>query len=171
MKIDFGCGDNIKDGYIGCDIRYNPGVEYVGEAYLIVNHVEENTVDECYSRHFLEHLIYSDAVKTVKAWHKILKVGGIVDIEVPDLEYHMYQFIGGGKFNPSPLKQSITNEQHAMAGFYGWQKEAGQGKDWDIHKWGYTYNSLKELLELHGFGDIKRVAGSPWNLRVKAIKL
>jgi ubiquinone/menaquinone biosynthesis C-methylase UbiE len=56
-----------------------------------------------------------------------------------------------------------------MAGIYGWQQN-----DRDIHKWGYTFDSLSSLLKRTGYTNIKKVEDSsvsgPLNLRVVAEK-
>lgn len=54
MKIEFGCGDNpTKPGFKTCDIRDISGIDFVCPAWDIDKLVEENSVDEIFSRHFL----------------------------------------------------------------------------------------------------------------------
>ncbi len=54
MKIEFGAGESPEyPKYKKCDIRDLDGIDFVCNAWEIDSHVEENTVDHIYSRHFL----------------------------------------------------------------------------------------------------------------------
>jgi len=63
----------------------------------------------------------------------------------------------------------VTNREHAVAGFYGWQKS-----DYDIHKWGYTFETLSKSLTKIGYSNIRRIednsTSAALNLRVIAEK-
>lgn len=171
IKINFGSGPRKKEGYKNCDIRPLDGVDYVCHAKDISAHVKHGSVSECFSRHFLEHLTFKEAVQTLEGWRCILVNEGKIDIEVPNLEYHAAQMIEDPEGPcPIPNRGSTTNMQHAMAGFYGWQNVDEHGNDWDIHKSGYTPKSLRNLLFWLGFTDIRQVQVEPWNLRMVAYK-
>ena len=171
MKINFGCGDNPGKGFVGCDIRPLPNVKYVCNAWRIIEFVKPETVEVISSRHFLEHLIPYHADLTLMAWYKILKPGGIVHCEVPDLMYHCKQYLDiKNRQKQSQLNGPKTNIQHAMAGFYGWQR-GEKGDIWDLHKWGYDFDILKELFQKHNFKNIKRINNKKiWNLIIETNK-
>ena len=161
LKIEFGSGGpSARDGYLSCDVRDLDGVDYVCEAIDIVNHVNENSVDEIYSRHFFEHLTFYDGVRLVSSWIKILKKGGIMEMILPDIDYHARQWIEHGGDN-----------SHARAGFWGWQRRVETGAIWDIHKSGYNFKTLNKLLWNAGFNNIKRIGnGSSVHLHIKCNK-
>jgi len=139
MKIEFGCGANpTKEGFLTCDIRDLPGIDFVCPAWGIINHVSPGSVDEIFSRHFLEHLTFVQADKLVGIWFDILKSGGICELAVPNMEYHIAQWIKG------------KNMDHARAGFWGHQRE-GEFEVWDVHKSGYNQRTLTELFISKGF--------------------
>ena len=169
-KLEFGCGEaKPKHGFAGVDIRKFPNVRYVCNAWEIERYVANNTIKEIYSRHFFEHLTFSQADLTLKAWKNILVSGGIIQMVVPDIEYHIQQFL-----NPNPLTSSETNPnwtvlQHAIAGFWGWQRE-GETKLWDVHKSGYDFRLLKMKFLEHEFEKIERLEDQPWNLNVRCKK-
>ena len=145
MKIEFGCGATpTKTEFKTCDIRNLPGIDFVCPAWEISNHVQLNTVDEIFSRHFLEHLTFIQANKLVSIWFDILKPSGICELSVPNMDYHIQQWISG------------TNMNHARAGFWGWQRE-GEFEVWDVHKSGYNEHTLTELFVSKGFVDPKRI--------------
>jgi len=115
----------------------------------------------------LEHLTYEEARRTLRNWFTVLKDGGTVDICVPDIGEHMRQF---GQKGISPYSADpVSNRDHAIAGFYGWQRN-----NRDIHKSGYTYEFLSEIMINTGFVHVERVQDESMsgslNLRITARK-
>lgn len=165
IKVEVGCGASPRPGYIHSDLRPLPHVEQVCPAWAISFPVR--SVDEIYSRHLLEHLSRAEAGRALRHWYAILKIGGSADLCVPDLEKHIEQFRLEGQ---SPyLERPVSNRDHALAGFYGWQEHEG-----DFHRWGYTWETLKEMLLEAGFDQVERIAddskAAGVNLRVRATK-
>lgn len=141
MKIEFGCGANpTKPGFLTCDIRSLPGIDFVCPAWEINQHVVNNTVEEIFSRHFFEHLTFLQGEKLVKIWRDILQSGGVCELVVPNMEFHIRQWINRDNMN------------HARAGFWGWQRE-GEFEVWDVHKSGYNKQALTELFTKNGFSN------------------
>ena len=141
MNIEFGCGANpTYSDFKTCDIRNLPGVDFVCPAWDIDKHVEANSVSTIFSRHFFEHLTFVQGETVLQVWHNILKPGGRIDMILPNMTYHVNQWISG------------KNMEHAKAGFWGWQRE-GETETWDIHKSGYNKDSLFELVLKKGFID------------------
>jgi len=149
IKIEFGCGETpTKEGYLTCDIRNLPGIDYVCPSWEIDKHVASNSVDEIFSRHFFEHLTFAQGQKQLEVWHKILKPGGVCEMMVPNMSFHIDQW----------MSRSTDREiNHAKAGFWGWQR--GEFDDvWDVHKSGYDKQMLTELVLQKGFGNIQSLA-------------
>jgi predicted SAM-dependent methyltransferase len=146
MKIEFGCGETpTKDGFKTCDIRDLPGIDFVCESWHINKYVEENSVDEIFSRHFFEHLTFQQGEVQLEVWYNILKPGGLCEMVLPNMSYHINQWIN--RTTPRDIK-------HAKAGFWGWQR--GKFDDvWDIHKSGYDKELLSELVKTKGFVDLE----------------
>jgi SAM-dependent methyltransferase len=82
LKLHLGCGDLRYSGYINCDISGN-----VDKIYDITKRSEwsDNSIDHITCHHVLEHVHYRSIPKVLKEWHRILKIGGIVDIGMPDI--------------------------------------------------------------------------------------
>jgi len=83
MKLDFGCGPNPKEGFEGVDIR-----EFGGK----VKHVldlrgkwpwEDNSVDEAYSSHFIEHLEPQERIHFANELYRVLKSKSTCTIITP----------------------------------------------------------------------------------------
>jgi radical SAM superfamily enzyme YgiQ (UPF0313 family)/predicted SAM-dependent methyltransferase/2-polyprenyl-3-methyl-5-hydroxy-6-metoxy-1,4-benzoquinol methylase len=165
IRVEVGPGDSPKSGYIHCDVRAGKNIDYLCNAWAIPFNV--NTVREIYARHVLEHLTRDEARRTVCHWFAVLMPGGLLDVNVPDLEKHIEQFTQGG--TSQYIDRELKNIEHALAGFYGWQRD-----EYDVHKWGYTYALLFDLLKEAGFENITRVRdesrSAPLNLRLIAEK-
>ena len=145
LGIEFGSGGETKrDGFKSCDIRDVEGVDYVCPAWEIDKHVEPATVDEIWSRHFFEHLTFIQGEKVLQSWYKILKPGGKVGMKLPNMEFHVQQWI---------RRKDKDELDWAKAGFWGWQRE-GETESWDVHKSGYDKETLTELLTKHNFTGI-----------------
>tara|TARA_R110000772_G_scaffold120186_1_gene226380 strand:- start:1430 stop:1918 length:489 start_codon:yes stop_codon:yes gene_type:complete len=156
MKIEFGSGANVPKGFVGCDIRDEPGVKFVCPAWEIVDHVPKQSVDRVRSRHMLEHLTQYDSKRTLRAWHTILKSDGVGTVIVPDMLFHIKQWTTQ-RDNPKAFKW-------AFAGFWGWQRETGIGEVWDVHKSGYDEKLLTLWLHEAGFSKVSRNKTEPQHL-------
>jgi len=165
ILIEVGSGKSPQPGYIHCDRYPAKDVEYVCNAWAIP--FKPESINEIYARHVLEHLTYKEVKRTLKHWLCVLKVGGCIDINVPDLEKHLEQLTKDG-YSPY-VNFKVSNKEHAMAGIYGWQ-----GNNCDVHKWGWTFETLSKLLSETGYGNIRRIndpsLSGPLNLRIIAEK-
>jgi len=118
MKIEFGCGATpTKKDFSTCDIRDLPGIDYVCPAWEISEHVASDSVSEIFSRHFLEHLTFVQAEKLVDVWYKILKPSGVCELLVPNMDFHINQWIHVFQ-NGINTDKDKNNLKHACAGFW-----------------------------------------------------
>jgi predicted SAM-dependent methyltransferase len=134
-KIELGAGINSRSGFLHCDIRLLKNVDIVCSSLFLP--FKNDSVEEIYLRHHLEHFTDKEATVVLNEAYRILKQNGTIYIIVPNIDYHIWQFYHG-------------NQKWAMAGFWGWQNN-----DYDIHKWGYNFELLKEKLKKSGFINIK----------------
>lgn len=144
MKIEIGGGESPrKKGYKICDIRNLPNVDFCCNAIHLDEYVEHSTVTDIYARHFMEHLTFIEANKFMNVIYNILIPGGKAEIIVPNIIFHINQWIDA-KNN----KKSFT---HAKAGFWGWQRVLGDNTYWDVHKSGYDAQTMQALVSSKGF--------------------
>ena len=167
IRIDVGCGKTPRPGYVGCDIRPLPGIAIVSPAWAIP--LPSGSVDAIYSRHMIEHASLEDAARILRHFYSLLKVGGELDINTPDLERTIAQAHMPGD-SPYVSHVTVSNADHALFSLFGWQTNPH-----DIHRWAYTEASLAALLRNCGFADVRRIddteSGSgPLNLRMVARK-
>jgi len=143
MQIEFGGGEHPrKPNYKQVDIRKLPKIDFVCNAWEIDTLVPKNSVSDVYSRHFFEHLTFHQGSLTLKSWFKILKTGGRVEMILPNMMFHIKQWL------------DKSNQEHANAGFWGWQRDNSDWV-WDIHKSGYDKDTLKTCVEKHNFKNYK----------------
>lgn len=143
LKLNLGCGDRKLYGFINIDIRneLNPDV------CMDVTEVSTkwmNEVDLIYACHVLEHFPFKTNEKSKKTyknvlvdWYKSLKIDGILRLAVPNLKKACEYFIEFGKIDP------------IRSMFWG-----GQKYEYDIHYYGWSFDTLKKDLEEIGFKDI-----------------
>lgn len=82
-KIDFGCGPNKREGFIGVDAIDFPGVDIVLDVREGAWPFEDNSIDEAHASHFIEHLTAMERVHFVNELYRCLKVGGQATIITP----------------------------------------------------------------------------------------
>ena len=166
-KIYMGCGDDYKDGYVGCDIRKTKTAKIICKAWELSKHCKN--VSEIYSRHMVEHLTYAEFDATLKDWYKTLKVGGKLHIICPDLDFHIEQF-KNAIFDEENFNNKWSNFSHGVAGLYGWQRECDidnkdtKTKYWDVHKSGYNKKIMYFYLNRNRFVDIDIKVVDKWHL-------
>jgi SAM-dependent methyltransferase len=111
---------------VRCDIRHLPEDEF-------------GLYDVVHARHVLEHFPRSEAPNLIRHWAQLLKVGGQMIVEVPNVDWAFEQ-----------IKNHTEYQQYAWEQLYG-----GQRYDLDFHKNGFTGEKLQSLLATHPcFEDI-----------------
>lgn len=160
-RLDVGCGDNPRPGYMGCDIRIGPNIQVACKAWEVSKHF--SNLEEVYSRHALEHLSIYEVEITLADWLRALRPGGRVHVVVPDLDYHIKQWLevewddSGWDYGPA---------RNAFCGLYGWQRDTDTDPDdpecadpsnryWDVHKSGFNEKSLAFFLKRAGFENVE----------------
>lgn len=141
---------------------YHPNIDaQSGSRVDIVCDLEVNDIplhDEHAERikamHFLQHLPYERAKHFLKDCLRVLKPGGNLFLMVGDMEW--------------VFKEILTKGMTQGLAYCVWGE---QEHKYDYHKFGYTFSSLKALLEEVGFINVKhRGWYNPWEFKVEAFK-
>ncbi len=94
LKLDLGCGQNKQEGHIGVDL-YAPGadvkmnlLEYGVDTKTGFNVLskwpwKDNTVDEIFCSHFLEHVRQDLRWPFFEECYRIMKLGAVMKVFVP----------------------------------------------------------------------------------------
>ena len=83
MRLDLGCGKSKKEGFIGVDSVEFPGVDVVTDLTKAWPW-QDDTVDEVFCSHFLEHLDQQERIHFANELHRVMKKGAKAQIVTPD---------------------------------------------------------------------------------------
>jgi len=142
MKLHIG-GKEIKEGWKILNIQKNDGVDFVG-SITDLSQFEDESIDEIYASHVVEHIDQKNIKKTLKGINRVLKNDGKFYISVPDLDILCRIFIE----KTAPLKVKF----HVMRMMFG-----GQIDEFDYHYFGWNYEFLNSYLIEAGFKKNERV--------------
>lgn len=83
--LDLGCGRNKVVGAIGLDYFLVPGVDVVHDLEIFPYPFENNSFDEVYARHVIEHV--ASVSRFMDELHRISKPGATIYINTPHYSY------------------------------------------------------------------------------------
>ena len=86
-----------------------------------------------------EHIKRQEILNVLLEWNRVLKIGGLLRIAVPDFEKIVKVYLKNGKLEE--LNGLING---------------GQTDDYDIHYCAYDFNILSIILQTCGFKNIKK---------------
>ena len=161
MKLNLGCGTKKIEGWINVDClaQFNPDLVHDISYPLPYN---DESIDEILAEDILEHFDKYQRFIIFYDWARILKVGGIITISVPNMHKILSRyFYFRLKFNFDSFFNRVYGENL-------WESKRYIGH-FGIHKWGYTEKTLKEFIKNFGLEVIK-VKKQESNLTVVASK-
>jgi hypothetical protein len=81
MKLNLGCGNDIKEGYFNVDSVALPGVDLVHDLESMPWPLADGCAEEVLLFHVLEHM--DGIIPTLEELHRITRRGGVIRIRVP----------------------------------------------------------------------------------------
>ena len=142
MKLHIG-GEQKKEGWKILNIQKKENVDFVGDISDL-SQFEENSINEIYASHVLEHIPQEKIKSTLIGIYRILKKKGKFYVSVPNMEYLCKILLD----KKAPLQVKI----YVMRVIFG-----GQVDDYDFHYFGFTPEFLNNYLIETGFKKIERV--------------
>ena len=141
LKLNLGCGRDIRKGFVNIDIRPLPGA--------IVGNVQRpdyprGAVDYILAKDVLEHLGIKGSLEALRNWADILKPGGILRIQTPSVE-RVFK-----KYYSRALTGEIPWERLSYI-IYG-----GQDYSANYHSVLYSFEWLKRELSAAGMIRIRK---------------
>lgn len=93
MKINIGCHIWHLEGFINIDIdeKLIPKPDLIADGRKLP--FEDNSIDEIYAGHMLEHYRLED--RPLEEWKRVLKPNGRITITVPDIEKGLVEYRKG----------------------------------------------------------------------------
>jgi SAM-dependent methyltransferase len=167
VKFNMGCGMTRIPGYIGVD-KHSDRADIRKDVLELT--LPENCAEEILASHVIEHLPQHRAPEILTKWKSALKPGGKLVLETPDLEALCKEFI-----SQDGVEKHMTAA--AIFGAYVENPDDPEVKEKGAlspHLWGYTPNTLKDLVEAVGFTNVHILPAQGEhpgkNFRLEAIK-
>ena len=147
IKLHVGCGSNIIDDYINVDGPWMSHEPKIAIHNLIEKYpLPDNSIDEILSVHVIEHISRKHVPQMFQEWYRILKPGGKVITEWPDVLKACKKI---AKFPEILLSEDRRDLKSTMFVFFF--DDTRYDSDSMIHRWGYSEQSLGETFKKYGF--------------------
>ena len=145
ILLDLGAGDKREPGWIHVDqVTRKEGVaapEVVADISKPLP-FPDNYADEIRSIHVVEHMYRWEIESILTDWVRVLKPGGTMALECPDLTACMYFM--------------MTTPENAQLGILGVFGDPGYKEVAMTHKWCYTIGELAHIMTKAGLTNIVR---------------
>lgn len=146
IRLNLGSGKRKREGWVNIDADEAMEPDVVAEVQDL-NMFEDSSVDEVECCHLFEHFTYHDAIRALGEWYRVLKPGGKLELELPNLDRCVEILY---------KKEDKEAERFAIMGLYGAQDDVERFGIFMTHKYGWTPETLKDILEGVGFRVIRR---------------
>lgn len=170
MKLNLGCGDKILEGYVNVDVVESRA----GQKPDVICDLRELTpfadasADEVMAIHVVEHFWRWEVVDVLKEWARVLKPGGKMILECPNLISAAQALLA----DPDNAAGPGPEGQRSMWVFYGdprWRDPLM------VHRWGYTPRSLAFVMHQAGLTELRQEPAQfklrePRDMRITGIK-
>ena len=144
LKLNVGCGGRRIVGYTGVDAVERPAADVVAPANKLP--FEDQSAEEVMAIHVVEHILPWEVPETLNEWFRVLKPGGKLVLEMPDIIKCCQNIIDG------VMKGGKHPDQLGYWGAYG----DPRFKDpWMLHRWGWCFKTLSPLVQDAGFRKVK----------------
>jgi len=151
MRLNLGCGKDVKKGYLNIDIRDLPGVIVADVSDPIVM-LRFFGAEEILAYDIIEHLPRQVAHDTLRLWYDMLANGGVLRIRCPDILH-------------ATSLRDIRGDEWLEQLLYG-----GQDYPENQHLCGFTRGMMERLLEQVGFTSWRITNNNAGNMDVEARK-
>lgn len=141
-KLNLGAGEDRREGYVNIDWNElaNPDVRH--DLNIVPYPFSDNTFDEIYASHILEHLDKPFVV--MKELHRLLKPGGHLIIKVPHFSRGFTHAEHSHGFDVSfPL---YFNKNFTKSGYYG--------VEFELQKIKLHWSAFMHLMPYYGYGRL-----------------
>lgn len=139
MKLNLGCGQFKLPGFINIDVNPNVNPDVCDNALHYVAKLTDQSVEEIYMGHFIEHLIYEDIHFLMDQIKRVLRPDGKLLITVPDAQKAITLY-NAGLLRPKWLDLIYFGARDAPHEFH-------------YSIWSYT--RLEEVAKIYGFRIVR----------------
>lgn len=151
-KINLGCGDALKEGFLNVDIIP------CGDLSLDLRRglpFETECCDLIFSEHFFEHISYPETASRLLAdCLRILRPGGVLRFSVPDTEWPLVDYAAG--LSASYFEACRVNSWHPADCVTPLEHINYHFRQRQEHKYAYDEETATKLLKTIGFVNVHR---------------
>jgi predicted SAM-dependent methyltransferase len=133
LKLNLGCGTDYKKGWVNIDVMPELKPDLVQDLLQPLP-FPKLSVQEVLAQDILEHFTWEDAHTVVAELGRVVKLGGVVTVRVPNVDAIIEQFA-----NDHEVRNEFLYGTTTYTGVFG------------AHKVGYTPVRLAALFLLNGF--------------------
>jgi SAM-dependent methyltransferase len=162
MRLNFACGKQTWDGWFCVDAVKHPkatrdpdllhALEFDAEGNLLNPlPLPDGVFEEVHAYHAVEHFREWQGAAVIQEFRRLLKPGGLLVLECPDLELAARNLLAG-------LPPNMWRFP-----FYG---DGGTKDPYMTHPFGFTKSSLAELVLANGFKTVKHRAPMTHGARI-----
>mgnify|MGYP003442652064 CR=1 FL=1 len=135
IRLDIGSGTAPREGFSTVD-PYVESADYHDYMWNLLS-FSNDSVDEIFSSHALEHIPQKMVMPTLLEWKRVLRPGGTITLRVPDLEWCCRHWLAN------------QNTGWDLAVLFGHQ--SGEAAEGEFHKTGFSEKILKMYCFTCGF--------------------
>ncbi len=144
IRLNLGSGGDYMEGWVNVD-QYTE--HKTDQRYDISKLPYQNeSVDEIKAFHVIEHFPWSKGIEALREWHRVLKPGGRLWLETPDLLGSCIAYVNGD-----------SNTRKMLNGHFF--SEAGD-RPGQLHYLLFSQEDLTMVLGWAGFHSVKRIEPS-----------
>lgn len=141
IKLNLGSGNNKKEGFKSCDCFKADFIDEVFDISKIP--YPDNSVDELFSQHAIEHLTFTNVELALRDWYRVLKPGGKLTLRLPDFKLCCLNYLAS---------ENATDSMWYRNTIFGIQvSQIGEPDDAQIHRSGFSKNEMEILLKSIGY--------------------
>jgi hypothetical protein len=144
VRLNWGCGEHTRPGWINSDVKEGPGIDLVGDIRRGLPLASES-VDYAVSVHALPELGYPELVPALEELLRVLKPRGVLRLVLPDLD----KAIGAYQAGEDDYFALVADDATTRGGrfvtqvlWYGYSRSL------------FTADFTAELLAKAGFAEI-----------------
>jgi predicted SAM-dependent methyltransferase len=143
-RLDFGCAFEKHEGWLGSDLN-DYGQEHVGDILAGLPWPDYH-FDMITAHHSLQMITFTDFPRALAELQRVLKVGGVLRISVPDAELAIQRFLAGE--DVFPVAEAIERTRPGrFLRFLLWHGDARSA---------FMFESLADTLNRNGFQNVRR---------------
>lgn len=150
MRINFACGkqtwpdfyciDAVQHKRASREVDLLHAFRFDGPHLVNPLPLEDGCASELHAYHFIEHVYAWEAPAVVREFRRLLGPGGRLILELPNLYHAAHNLL------------AVTPDKLCMWPLYG---DPGPQDPYMCHRWGYTPETITDLLRAADFHHVK----------------